>query len=62
MKLTCKEASRLVSQGLDRRLGWYDRLRLSLHLKICDACVNFKNQMAFLRKAMARLVDLSSKP
>jgi predicted anti-sigma-YlaC factor YlaD len=51
-----------VSQGLDRQLGWYDRLRLHLHLKICDACLNFKNQMAFLRKAMARLVDPSSKP
>ena len=62
MNLTCKEASRLVSQGLDRRLGWYDRLRLHLHLKICDACANFRNQMAFLRKAIARLGDPDSKP
>ena len=59
MNLTCKEASRLVSQGLDRRLGWYDRLRLHLHLKLCDACTNFKSQMAFLRKAMARLAERS---
>jgi len=62
MRLTCKEASRLVSQGLDRQLGWWDRLRLHLHLAICDACANFRDQMAFLRKAIARLADPSSKP
>jgi putative zinc finger protein len=55
MKLTCKEVSRLVSQGLDRRLGWFERLRLRLHLLICDGCANFKQQMDFLRRALARL-------
>jgi len=57
MKLTCKEASRLVSQGLDRRLGFAERLGLRLHLLICDGCTNFSKQVAFLRKAMARLAD-----
>ena len=56
MKLTCKEASRLVSQGLDRQLGWYDRLRLHLHLKICDACTNFSRNLRLLRAAIRRLV------
>ena len=57
MKLTCKEATRLVSQGMDRRLGVGERVRLRLHLAICDACTQFTRQMAFLRKAMARLGD-----
>ena len=57
MMLSCKEATRLVSQGLDRRLGFAERLGLRLHLLICDGCTNFSRQMAFLRKAMARLVD-----
>ena len=57
MKLTCKEASRLVSEGLDRRLGGWDRVRVRLHLAICEGCTNFKKQMLFLRKALARLAD-----
>jgi len=55
MMLSCKEASRLVSQGLDRDLGFGERVMLRVHLTICDGCTNFKNQVAFLRKSMARL-------
>ena len=55
--LSCKEASRLVSQGLDRRLGFGERVALRLHLAICDGCTNFSRQVAFLRKAMARLAE-----
>ena len=55
MILTCKEATRLVSQGLDRRLGFGERLRLRLHLAICDGCRNFKVQMWVLRKAAQRI-------
>jgi hypothetical protein len=55
MMLTCKEVSRLVSQGLDRRLGWSERLTLRLHLAICDGCTNFKKQMDFLRRALREL-------
>ena len=57
MMLSCKEASRLLSQGLDRRLGFAERLALRLHLLICDGCTNFSKQVAFIRKAMARLAD-----
>lgn len=57
MMLSCKEATHLVSQGLDRRLGLAERVRLRLHLAICDGCSNFRKQMAFLRKAMRRLAE-----
>ena len=55
MMLSCKEVTRLVSQGLDRRLGLWDRLRLRVHLLICDACTAFSRQMEFLRRAVQRL-------
>ena len=55
MMPTCKEVSRLVSQGLDRRLGFVERLRLRVHLAICDGCTNFKKQVEFLRKAVKQL-------
>jgi len=59
MKLTCKEVSHLVSQGLDRELGWGERMRVRIHLAICDGCTNFKKQMDFLRRAMR---ELGTKP
>jgi hypothetical protein len=55
MMLSCKEASRLVSQGLDRNLGFGERVALRLHLAICDGCSNFKDQVAFLRRAVKQL-------
>lgn len=55
MMLTCKEASRLVSQGLDRKLGFGQRVALRVHLAICGGCTNFRNQLAFLRRAVKQL-------
>jgi hypothetical protein len=54
---SCKDVSHLVSQGLDRQLGFGERLRLRLHLAICEGCRNFERQMDFLRKAMQRLAS-----
>ena len=55
MMLSCKEVTRLVSQDLDRRLPFGRRVALRVHLAICDGCTNFKKQMDFLRRAIARL-------
>ena len=55
MILSCKEATRLVSQGLDRRLGFGQRVALRVHLAICDGCTAFSKQAAFLRKAVREL-------
>jgi hypothetical protein len=57
MMLSCKKTAQLVSQGMDRRLGLWERVALRLHLAICDGCSNFKKQTAFLRQAMKRLAD-----
>jgi hypothetical protein len=55
MMLSCKEVTRLLSQDLDRRLGFAERVRLRLHLAICDGCTNFRKQLGFLRTAAAQL-------
>ena len=55
MILSCKEAARLVSQGLDRKLGFGERVTLRVHLAICNGCTNFKDQVAFLRQAIKKL-------
>jgi len=52
--LSCKQASQLMSQEQDRRLGVAERLALRLHVLICDACSKYRRQMAFLRQACRR--------
>ena len=53
--LTCKEASRIVSQGLDRRFGFAERVSVRVHLAICGGCRAFSRQLGFLRTAVSRL-------
>lgn len=52
--LTCKDTSRLVSEGLDRNLSLGEKIGLRLHLWMCDSCRNFKQQMDYLRQALRR--------
>jgi len=53
IELNCKEASRLISQGLDRDLDLAQRAALHLHLAICTACTRVKAQLGFLRRTAA---------
>lgn len=55
MLLSCKETTRLLSQGADRRLGFGERVALRVHLAICDGCRNVNAQFKFLRVAVQRL-------
>lgn len=55
MILSCKEATRLVSQGLDRRLRFSEQVRLRAHLVICAGCTHFSRHVQLLRKAVQRL-------
>jgi len=52
--LTCKDASRLISQRQDRALSVRERLSLQMHLALCAACVRVSDQVEFLRKALAQ--------
>jgi hypothetical protein len=51
-RLSCSEASKLISEGMDRHLSFAERIGLSLHVRICDACTRFTSQVNFLRKAL----------
>ena len=55
--ISCKEASRLLSQAQERRLGALERLKLRAHLALCDLCTRFEEQLKFMREAMRRLGD-----
>lgn len=46
-----------MSQQLDRGLNRRENMSLKFHLMMCTGCTNFKNNMAFLRKACERIVS-----
>lgn len=52
--LTCREATRMMSEAQDRPLTPGERLSLRMHLLICRGCRAFDRQMDFLRAACRR--------
>ncbi len=50
--LSCRQASRLITARLDRPLGPLERIALSMHLKICDACPIVVRQLDLMRQSM----------
>ena len=60
MMRSCKEVTRLVSQGEDRKLKFGERIALRLHLAICEGCRNVNAQFRFLRLAVKRLSQSDS--
>lgn len=53
--ITCKDAHRLTSEGMDRELTLSERACVKMHLLACPGCRNFDGQMRLLRAAMHRL-------
>jgi hypothetical protein len=48
---SCREATRLQSEGLDHRLSLLQRFGLRMHLLLCKWCRRYGGQIAFLRNA-----------
>ncbi len=52
--ISCKEASRAISQMQDGSVSLPLYLRIRLHLIWCEACRRFLEQVRFLHEAMRR--------
>ncbi len=53
--MSCREASRLLSDGLDRPLRVRERLALRLHLAMCRNCSRTAEHLRFIARAMSLL-------
>ena len=56
--LNCKEAARIVSEGLDSKLPFTKKITLRFHLIMCKGCTLYQNQITALR---ALLHDYNNK-
>jgi len=50
MNQACREASKLASDGLDRKLSLGERIKLQIHMSMCAKCKNCHETMKLLRK------------
>ena len=53
-KRTCREVTRLILEGEDRRVGPLDQLAIRLHMLVCETCPRFLRQAGFMRQALDR--------
>ncbi|MFN3860104.1 MAG: hypothetical protein ACK4R2_01380 [Roseateles sp.] len=54
VKISCREAARILLQGEDRSLPLAERLTLRLHQSACSNCRRFARQVQLMRRASAR--------
>ena len=52
--LSCREATKMMSDGLDRRLTRWQRLQLRLHVTMCSACRAYRHQLQRLHALLRR--------
>lgn len=60
--LTCRAATRLMSDGQDRPLTARERLQLLAHLAVCRGCRRYREQLDWLRRAMRGFLGGSDRP
>jgi hypothetical protein len=53
--MKCIEATQRLSEAMDRELSLGEVIRLRGHLFICDACTQYRQQLAVLRMAARRM-------
>ncbi len=51
--ITCRHATRLLSNRLDRPLSWLEALGLGVHLLGCEPCRRFRRASGWLHRALA---------
>jgi hypothetical protein len=52
LKPNCREATRLLLERENRRLGLLEWLGVHLHLRICEMCTRFTGQLDVMNRAL----------
>ena len=52
--MSCKEVSRLLSESIERKLSFRERIGLWFHLSMCKLCKGFSKDLQRLREEARR--------
>lgn len=52
MMKSCKQTCELLSQQLDRKLTWQERIQLKMHLSMCYGCRRYAKQINGIENGM----------
>lgn len=58
--LKCEDATKIASDGLDRRLSTREAIGLRLHTLGCDKCRNFTRQIRMISRLSRRFASGAS--
>ena len=53
--LTCKDTSPLISEMMDHRVSFTKRLKIKIHLALCEVCLYYKEQLGIIRNLSQNL-------
>lgn len=57
LTLRCEEASRIMSDSMDRDLGFAERWAIRLHVISCRHCVRLRRHLRVIRDAAKKLAE-----
>jgi len=60
--LTCRELTEVVTDYLEGRMGFADRLRFQLHLGLCRHCRAYLRQMKATARTLGKLPEPTLPP
>ena len=49
LNLTCQDTSPLISEMMDHRVSFIKRLKIKIHLSLCEVCLYYKKQLEIIR-------------
>ncbi|MEZ4902700.1 MAG: hypothetical protein R2822_13590 [Spirosomataceae bacterium] len=62
LRLTCQEATLLITKRQETSLTPQEKLKLRFHLSLCIPCTRFAKQMVILEDSIARFFKSSTNP
>lgn len=55
MILSCKKATELIEKKLSFGLNFRERIQLSIHKSMCEACSEYENQSLIIEKGIENM-------
>lgn len=62
MMLSCRDATRLISESMDRTLPVGKRIGVRLHLLLCRFCARYERQLLLIRDTLRRIAAAEGEP